>query len=89
MASWRPASESALATFMRSAVDAFVSASCLSAESIALLSPDLRAAVMAAVLRSLAPHAPAAVRQSLASESERWTVSYLDYDWSLNERASK
>lgn len=43
----------------------------------------------AAVLRSLAPHAPAAVRQSLANESERWTVSYLDYDWSLNERASK
>ncbi|MDP1579714.1 MAG: DUF547 domain-containing protein [Candidatus Didemnitutus sp.] len=40
----------------------------------------------AAVLRALAPYAPAAVRASLAADSGKWTVTYLDYDWSLNER---
>lgn len=40
----------------------------------------------ATVLRSLAPYAPAAVRGSLAAEPEKWTITHLDYDWSLNVR---
>lgn len=40
----------------------------------------------ASVLRALAPYAPARVQASLAADADRWTVTYLDYDWALNER---
>jgi hypothetical protein len=40
----------------------------------------------AAVLRAVAPYAPEAVREELLANADRWTVTYLEYDWALNER---
>jgi hypothetical protein len=39
-----------------------------------------------AVLTALAAHAPAEVAAALRAAPDRWTVDYLDYDWSLNDR---
>ena len=40
-----------------------------------------------AVLETLADHAPLpVVANSLRNEARRWKVSYLDYDWTLNDR---
>lgn len=42
----------------------------------------------AAQLRTLAEHvSDPAVANSLRNEPHRWSVSYLDYDWSLNNRS--
>ena len=38
------------------------------------------------VLRYLADFVPTSSANSLRNETRRWTVSYQDYDWSLNDR---
>ncbi|HRE08647.1 MAG TPA: DUF547 domain-containing protein [Opitutaceae bacterium] len=38
------------------------------------------------VLRRAAQYAPEAVRTSIQSNPEAWTVKYLDYDWTLNAK---
>ncbi len=36
------------------------------------------------LLRTIAPYASEDVRSALTAEASRWTVQWLDYDWSLN-----
>ncbi len=42
----------------------------------------------AAVLRALAPYTPATTREALTGDPSKWAITYLDYDWSLNDRRS-
>jgi hypothetical protein len=39
----------------------------------------------AEVLKSIAPLLPAEVAATIAADPDGWRVSYLDYDWSLND----
>jgi len=40
----------------------------------------------AALLAALAPYAPVAVQKSLETNPGQWSITYLDYDWALNDR---